>query len=128
MSLLLLPGPLSTGPSAVEAARQPVELDPTTIYDAEGKGIGCRGGGKKYRGPGLPKDPPWPPGAAPTPSPEPSPTVEPSSEPANEDLPTEPPAEDTLPRFPRRAPHDVALARLDCQREPGQAVGDKVDP
>jgi GH25 family lysozyme M1 (1,4-beta-N-acetylmuramidase) len=74
MIMLLLPGPLSIGPVAVEAALRPAELDAQTVYDAAGKGIGCQPGGSKYKGPGLPKDPPWPPGSEPSPSPTPVPT------------------------------------------------------
>lgn len=74
ISMLLLPGPLSVGPAVVEAALRPAEPDARIVYDAEGKGIGCQTGGSKYKAPGLPKDPPWPPGAEPTPSPTPEPT------------------------------------------------------
>ena len=74
MIMLLLPGPARFGPVVVEAARQPAVPDAGTVYDVAGKGIGCEPGGGKYRGPGLPKDPPWPPGAEPTPSPTPEPT------------------------------------------------------
>ncbi len=74
MSMLLLPGPLSTGPAVVQAALQPADPAPGTVYDAAGKGIGCQPSSGKYKGPGLPKDPPWPPGAEPTPSPTPEPT------------------------------------------------------
>ena len=74
ISMLLLPGPLSVGPAVVEAALRPAEPDARIVYDAEGKGIGCQPRGGKYRGPGLPKDPPWPPGSEPTPSPTPEPT------------------------------------------------------
>jgi GH25 family lysozyme M1 (1,4-beta-N-acetylmuramidase) len=74
ISMLLLPGPHSTGPALVQAALQPADEAPATVYDAEGKGIGCQPSSQKYKGPGLPKDPPWPPGAKPTPSPTPEPT------------------------------------------------------
>jgi len=74
MIMLLLPGPFSIGPAAVQAALRAPEPVPHTVYDADGKGIGCQTGGGKYKGPGLPKDPPWPPGAEPTPSPTPEPT------------------------------------------------------
>jgi len=81
MIMLLLPGPLPVGPSAVEAALRPAESDPSVVYDAAGKGIGCLPGGKRYKGPTVPKDPPWPPGAEPTPTPEPTPSLQPSLEP-----------------------------------------------
>ncbi len=74
MIMLLLPGPLAIGPASVQAALRPVEPAPGVVYDAEGKGIGCQPSGTKYRAPGLPKDPPWPPGSEPTPSPTPEPT------------------------------------------------------
>ena len=90
MILLLLPGPLSIGPALVHAARQPADPDSPTILDAAGTGIGCQAGTRKYKGPGLPKDPPWPPGAEPTPSPKPSPSPESSAEP----LPVDDPAAD----------------------------------
>ncbi len=88
MILLLLPGPLLVGPSPVRAALQPAEPDPETVYDAAGKGIGCQAGTRKYKGPGLPKDPPWPPGAEPTPSPVPS--EGPAAEAASTDTTEEP--------------------------------------
>jgi lysozyme len=92
MIMLLLPGPPLIGPAVVEAALRPAEPEVTTVVDAEGKGIGCRAGSRKYKGPKLLKDPPWPPGAEPTPSPEPSrepdadtsPSAEVSTEPTPE--------------------------------------------
>ena len=83
MILLLAPGPHLVGPSAVVAALQPADTDSVNVFDAAGKGIGCQAGIRKYKGPGLPKDPPWPPGAEPTPSPVPTPepTLEPSADP-----------------------------------------------
>ncbi len=75
MIMLLLLGSHLAGPSPVRAAQQPVATDSVNVFDAEGKGIGCRAGTRKYKGPGLPKDPPWPPGAEPTPSPQPSPVA-----------------------------------------------------
>ena len=77
MILLLLPGPFSIGSASVQAALRPAEPGSATIYDAAGKGIGCQAGTRRYRGPGLPKDPPWPPGAEPTPTPQPAPTPTP---------------------------------------------------
>jgi GH25 family lysozyme M1 (1,4-beta-N-acetylmuramidase) len=82
MIMLLLPGPTPVGPTPVQAALQPAEPAVSTIYDAAGKGIGCQTGGGRYKGPGLPKDPPWPPGAEPTPTPRPSPSLLPSDDPA----------------------------------------------
>ncbi len=82
MIMLLLPGPHAVGPSSLRAAFEPVETDAVNVFDAAGRGIGCQAGTRRYKGPGLPKDPPWPPGAKPTPTPEP--TVEPSLEPAGE--------------------------------------------
>ncbi len=83
MILLLAPGPHLVGPSSVVAALQPADTDSVNIFDAAGRGIGCQAGIRKYNGPGLPKDPPWPPGAEPTPSPVPTlePTLEPSADP-----------------------------------------------
>jgi lysozyme len=80
ISMLLLPGPPSLGPPAVDAARRPAEAEPGTVYDAAGKGIGCAPAGGKYKGPGLRKDPPWPPGSEPTPSPAPTSSPEPSAQ------------------------------------------------
>jgi len=74
MIMLLLPGPTLFGPASVQAALEPAAPAPSTVFDASGKGIGCQSSSTKYKGPGLPKDPPWPPGAEPTPSPTPSPT------------------------------------------------------
>ncbi len=79
MILLLAPGPHVVGPASVQAAIAPAEPEAVDVYAAAGKGIGCVVGSRRYKGPGLPKDPPWPPGAEPTPSPSPSP--EPSAEP-----------------------------------------------
>jgi GH25 family lysozyme M1 (1,4-beta-N-acetylmuramidase) len=58
-----------------------VDPDTDQVFDAAGRGIGCQAGIRKYKGPGLPKDPPWPPGAEPTPSPTPSPSPAPSISP-----------------------------------------------
>ncbi|MEA2027262.1 MAG: hypothetical protein U9O18_11270, partial [Chloroflexota bacterium] len=57
MILLLAPGPHLVGPSAVVAALQPADSDSVNVFDAAGKGIGCQAGIRKYKGPGLPKDP-----------------------------------------------------------------------
>lgn len=81
MILLLAPGPQQVGPTPVQAAIAPAEPSAVNLFDAAGNGIGCQAGTRKYKGPGLPKDPPWPPGAKPTPSPEPSPTVLPTASP-----------------------------------------------
>jgi GH25 family lysozyme M1 (1,4-beta-N-acetylmuramidase) len=113
MSLLLLPGPLATGPSAVEAALRPVEPDPTMVYDAAGKGIGCQSGGRKYRGPGLPKDPPWPPGAKPTPTPRPTPSLEPTAEPGATPESSEAPSEPEPEPEPEAATMAFVAADVD---------------
>ena len=63
MIMLLLPGPHTVGPSSLRAAFEPVETDAVNVFDAAGRGIGCQAGTRRYKGPGLPKDPPWPPGA-----------------------------------------------------------------
>jgi GH25 family lysozyme M1 (1,4-beta-N-acetylmuramidase) len=81
MILLLLPGPLAIGLAPVRAAVQPVDSPSERVLDASGRGIGCQAGTRKYKGPGLPKDPPWPPGAEPTPSPEQSPAAQASADP-----------------------------------------------
>jgi lysozyme len=75
MTMLLVPGPIPIGPGPVEAAPQPEQPGVQTLLGAEGTGIGCQTSGTKYRGPGLPKDPPWPPGSEPTPSPTPQPSL-----------------------------------------------------
>jgi GH25 family lysozyme M1 (1,4-beta-N-acetylmuramidase) len=80
MTLLLLPGPASFGPAAVHAARRAPEPQVSTVFDQAGKGVGCQTGGGKYKGPGLRKDPPWPPGAKPTPTPNPTPEPSASAE------------------------------------------------
>jgi GH25 family lysozyme M1 (1,4-beta-N-acetylmuramidase) len=86
MILLLLPGPGPAAPALARAAFEPAEDEVVNVFDAAGKGIGCQAGTRKYKGPGLPKDPPWPPGAEPTSSPEPTPGPEltPSTEPTLE--------------------------------------------
>ncbi len=76
MIMLLLPGPQPAGSLRVRAAAEPADAGPVNLFDAAGKGIGCQAGTRKYKGPGLPKDPPWPPGAEPTPEP----TAEPSAQ------------------------------------------------
>jgi lysozyme len=95
MILLLAPGPHPGGPASVQAAVAPPQLGAVDVFDASGKGIGCQAGTRKYKGPGLPKDPPWPPGAEPTPSPTPEPSPEPSAsaEAAEPDASDEPTAE-----------------------------------
>jgi lysozyme len=90
MILLLLPGPGPAAPALVSAAFEPAQVEVVNVFDAAGKGIGCEAGTRKYRGPGLPKDPPWPPGAEPTPSAEP--TADPSAVPPAE-ASAAPPAE-----------------------------------
>ena len=95
MIMLLVPGPLSLGPALVQAALQPADAAPVIVYDAEGKGIGCQPSSQKYKGPGLPKDPPWPPGARPTPSPTPEPTPivdDPAMDAGSSPVPEESPA------------------------------------
>jgi lysozyme len=89
--MLLLPGPGPAAPALVSAAFQPAEHEAVNVFDAAGKGIGCQAGMRKYKGPGLPKDPPWPPGAEPTPSPEP--TAEPSAAQPTAEPSVDPPAE-----------------------------------
>ncbi len=105
MSLLLLPGPLSIGPAPVHAALRPADPDASTVFDAAGKGIGCQAGTRKYKGPGLPKEPPWPPGAEPTPSP--TPTPEPS---ADADASADASAEPGAPGSPQPSPEPEAAA------------------
>jgi GH25 family lysozyme M1 (1,4-beta-N-acetylmuramidase) len=101
MILLLLPGPGPSGPAPVEAAVEPADAPAVNVFDAAGRGIGCQAGTRKYKGPALPKDPPWPPGAQPTPRPEPStePSTEPSADPSSEssaDPATEPSSDPSL--------------------------------
>ena len=75
MILLLAPGPHPAGPAMVQAAVVPPPPGAVNVFDASGKGTGCQAGTRKYKGPGLPKDPAWPPGAEPTPSPSPEPAM-----------------------------------------------------
>jgi GH25 family lysozyme M1 (1,4-beta-N-acetylmuramidase) len=120
MILLLAPGPHLVGPSPVQAAFTPADEGPLTIYDATGRGIGCQAGTRKYKGPGLPKDPPWPPGAAPTPSPSPVPSADPadptgSSDPGTDpDASTEPTADAPMALV---VATDVRLAQADLETE-----------
>jgi GH25 family lysozyme M1 (1,4-beta-N-acetylmuramidase) len=89
MILLLAPGLDPVGPALVQAAAVPPrDASATNVFDASGKGIGCQAGTRKYKGPGLPKDPPWPPGAEPTPSPTPQPSPGPSSQPEASAVPS----------------------------------------
>ncbi len=85
MIMLLVPGPQSIGPAPVEAALRPADEGPVTVYDAAGKGIGCQSPRERFRAPGLPNDPPWPPGTEPTPAPTPEPTPAPTDAPPEPD-------------------------------------------
>ena len=121
MIMLLLPGPNTFGPALVQAALRSVESEVTTVFDAEGKGIGCQSSSKKYRGPGLPKDPPWPPGAEPTPTPSPTPSPEPSAE---AEVQASPSAEAEAQASPSAAPEPeaVVMAFAAGELEPVQAA------
>ncbi|MGD8487069.1 MAG: GH25 family lysozyme [Chloroflexota bacterium] len=118
LSLLLLPGLPAVGPATVEAARRPIEPEPSTIYDAAGKGIGCQTGGRTFKGPRLPSDPPWPPGAKPSPTPEPSPSAVPAEQPSPVVAPIEPSAAPSIE--PSAAPSDEPAAS--AEPEPEAAV------
>jgi GH25 family lysozyme M1 (1,4-beta-N-acetylmuramidase) len=116
MIMLLLPGPFAVGPALVQAALRPAEADPATVYDAQGKGIGCQPSGKKYRGPGLPKDPPWPPGAKPTPSP--PPIVDDPALSAGSSLETDAPAEPAASEAPEPQAEAAAYAVVQGTTKP----------
>ena len=60
MISLLAPGLDLAGPAPVRAAPTPAEQMSADIFDVEGKGFGCTDP-SKFRGPRLPKEPPWPP-------------------------------------------------------------------
>lgn len=117
MILLLLPGPHLVGPGPVRAARALPEPSAANVFDAAGKGIGCQSGTRKYKGPGLPKDPPWPPGAEATPSPTPEPSPEASSEPLAEVDASESPASGAEPATTAEPVADTTTGLLAAEVE-----------